>query len=95
MNTRSTPLSEHLKLSVGEEVDIFRAPNTKDDSGWVGPAEVIDVSRAGRGIISAKHQSRVMEVQTQNIRRHCHFWTFLTTKGLHSEVHNSVWQFFR
>ena len=95
MNTRSTPSSEHLNLSVGEEVDIFRAPNTKDISGWLGPAEVIDVSRAGRGIISVKHQSRVMEVQTQNIRRRLHFWTFLTTDVLHSEVHNSVWQYIR
>jgi hypothetical protein len=80
MNTRSTPSSEHLNLSVGEEVDFFRAPSTKDISGWFGPAEVIDVSRAGRGIISVKHQSRIMEVQTQNIRRHLHFWTFFNDR---------------
>ena len=77
MNTRSTPSSHNLNLSVGDEVDFFRVQSSKDVSGWFGPADVIDVSRASRGIISIKHQSHIMEVQTQQIRRHLHFLTFL------------------
>ena len=95
MNTRTTSSSATLNLSVGDEVDFFRTPNRNDISGWFGPAEVIDVSRANRGIISVKHHSHVMEVQTQNICRHLHFWTFLTDEVFHSNVHNNVWQFIR
>ncbi len=95
MNTRTTPSSQNLNLSVGDEVDFFRAQNSKDVSGWFGPAEVVDVSRASRGIISIKHHSHIMEVQTQQIRRHLHFLTFLSTDVLHSEVHHNVWQFIR
>ena len=95
MNTRTTPSSQNLNLSVGDEDNFFRVQSSKDVSGWFGPADVIDVSRASRGIISVKHQPHIMEVQTQHIRRHLHFLTFLTSEVLHSEVHNNVWQFIR
>ncbi len=95
MNTRTTPSSQNLNLSVGDGVDFFRAQDSKDVSGWFGPAEVVDVSRASRGIISIKHQAHIMEVQTQQIRRHLHFLIFLSTDVLHSEVHHNVWQFIR
>jgi hypothetical protein len=95
MNTRTTPSSQNLNLSVGDEVDFFRVQNSKDVSGWFGPADVVDVSRASRGIISIKHHSHIMEVQTQQIRRHLHFLTFFSTDVLHSEVHHNLWQFIR
>ena len=66
---------------MGEEVDIFRAPSNKDASGWEGPAEVIDVSRATRGVVSVKHNSHVKEVQLSNVRRHLHFVTLLSPEG--------------
>ena len=63
INTRTTLSAQRLNLQVGEEVDIFRAPNNKDASSWEVPAEVIDVSRATRGVISVKHNSHVKEAQ--------------------------------
>eukprot|EP00974_Lingulodinium_polyedra_P039807 3819518-Lingulodinium_polyedra.AAC.1 len=52
LNARTTMSAQHLNLQVGEEVDFYRQPTSKDVSGWLGPAEVIDTSRAVRGIIS-------------------------------------------
>ena len=95
MNTRTTPSSQNLNLSVGDEVDFFRVQSSKDVSGWFGPADILDVSRTSRGIISVKHQSHTMEVQTQHIRRHLHFLTFLANEVMHSEVHNNVWRHIR
>ena len=66
---------QKLNLQVGDEVDFFRTPASKDATGWQGPAEVIYVSRVPRGIVSIKWQSKIMEVQIPNIRRH--FWPML------------------
>jgi len=81
LNTRTTLSAQRLNLQVGEEVDIYRAPNNKDASGWEGPAEVIDVSRAMRGVVSVKHNSHVKEVQLSNSRRLLHFITVLSPEG--------------
>ena len=81
LNTRTTISAQRLNLQVGDEVDIYRAPTNKDTSGWEGPAEVIDISRAARGVVSVKHNSRVREVQLAHVRRHLHFWSLLDSEG--------------
>ena len=70
LNTRTTMPAQKLNLQVGEEVDFYRSPASKDASGWFGPAEVTDVSRATRGVVSAKWQNRSLEIQIPNVRRH-------------------------
>ncbi len=55
-NTRTTASSSTLNLQVGEEIDFFRQPGTKDTSGWYGPATVVDVSKAARGVITLRFQ---------------------------------------
>ena len=85
-NTRTTVASQHLDLKVGEEVDFYRAPTAKDAAGWFGPAEVVDVSRTIRGIVSVRHQTRVLEVQNQHIRRHLHFLVFLSSHAQRSNA---------
>jgi hypothetical protein len=82
MNTRTTLPAQRLNLQVGEEVDFYKEPASKDVSGWYGPATVIDVSRITRGIVSVKLQKGIMEVQTQNIQRHLHFLVFLANHNL-------------
>eukprot|EP00974_Lingulodinium_polyedra_P002760 258613-Lingulodinium_polyedra.AAC.1 len=42
--------AQQLNLQVGEEMDFYRQPSSKDVCGWYGPAEVIDATRATRGI---------------------------------------------
>ena len=73
LNTRTTIAAQSLNLQVGEEVDFCRSRSAEDTSGWFGPAEVVDVSRTTRGIVSIRHHTRVMEVQIPNVRRHLHF----------------------
>ena len=80
MNTRTTASAQNLNLQVGEEVDYFRQPSQKDTSGWIGPATVVDVSRAARGVVSVRYQSRVLEVQLQHVRRHLHYFALLSSQ---------------
>merc|ERR1711867_139942 len=74
LNTKSTPSAQKMNLQVGDEVDLYKAPIAKDIPGWHGPATVIDTSGITRGVISLKWNSKVIEVQTQRVRRHLHFW---------------------
>ena len=45
LNTRTTMAVEKLDLKIGGEVDFYREPNTKNVSGWLGPATVVDLSK--------------------------------------------------
>ena len=76
LNTRSTPAAQSLDLQVGEEIDFFRDPTSKDISGWSGPAVVIDIRNIERNVISARWQNRIIEVQVPNLRRHLHFLVY-------------------
>ena len=91
-NTRTTMAAQQLDLKVGEEVDFYRTPNSKDASGWYGPAEVVDVSRTIRGIVSLKWQSRIMEVQLQNVRRHLHFLALLASPACQPQHYTTPWE---
>lgn len=92
INTRTTLPAQRLTLQVGESVDIVRKPNTKDVSGWVGPAEVLEVSRARRGINTVRHLPRQIEVRVQDIRRHMHFLCLLAAPLWKPTVHENVWE---
>ncbi len=99
LNTRTTMAGQKLNLHVGDEVDVYRAPPNKDTSGWQGPAEVIDISRVTRGIVSVRWQSKVLEVQIPHIRRHLHFLALLSTmantldEGLsYASAFDNVWK---
>ena len=71
---------EKLGLHVGEEVDFYREPSAKDAPGWTGPAEVIDVSKMARGVITVKWQSKVLEIQLPYLRRHMYFFSLLVAQ---------------
>ncbi len=103
-NTRTIMAAQQLDLKVNDEVDFYRMPTSKDTAGWFGPAIVADVSRATRGIITVRWQSRVMEVQLQDIRRHLHYLALLISQQSTGEgplskagasvfptVHDNVW----
>ena len=72
--------AQKLNLQMGEEVDFYRTPGPKDTPGWSGPAEVIDVSRATRGVVTLRWQNRTIEAQLSNVRRHLHFFSLLTVQ---------------
>ena len=56
LNTKTLPAGQIEGYKVGEEVDFYRPPSTKDISGWMGPATVVDVSELSRGHISIRFQ---------------------------------------
>ena len=76
LNTKTTMSSVRLNLRLGDEVEFYRDTGTKDTPGWHGPAEVIDVSRAGRNVVTIRWMNRPLEVQLQNIRRHLHYLVY-------------------
>ena len=48
LNTRTTIPGERYQYKVGDEVDFYRQPSTKDAPGWSGPATLTDVSQCSR-----------------------------------------------
>eukprot|EP00959_Pyramimonas_sp_CCMP1952_P310054 6488549-Pyramimonas_sp.AAC.1 len=42
--TRAQQHGPQNQLKVGDSVDIYRAPERKDQSGWRGPAELVKIS---------------------------------------------------
>ena len=93
-NGRTTISAETLNLKTGEEVDIFRKPTTKDASGWHGPAIVVDVNSAKRGVVSVRFHNKISEVALADIRRHLTLFTFLQDTQI-SSVHTNVFQFIK
>ena len=62
---------------MGDQVEYFRPPQTKDVSGWHGPATVTDVTALEHGQIAIRWQGRVLMVRTQDVRRALLYVTFL------------------
>ena len=56
-------------LVPGQQVDIWRQPNRKDEYGWHGPAEIISLERrAGSAIV--KHQGQPLIIPLSHLRKH-------------------------
>ena len=63
---------EQLELQPGDLVDFWRKPATKDESGWRGPARVVELGDKDGDESSAtlvKWQGRTLLVRTQDLRR--------------------------
>ena len=75
MRARTRRTTESLMLEPGDLVDFHRPPTSKDDSGWRGPATVINVDS---GTVTIRWQERFMQCRTQDIRRALVFLSMLT-----------------
>ena len=60
---------ELLELAPGDLVEFFRPPTTKDQTGWMGPAVVADVTPIPQGIVAVRWQGRTLDCRIQDIRR--------------------------
>ena len=73
MDSKTRVAGEQLALEPGDLVDFWRKPAAKDESGWRGPARVIEApGRTGDATSPAatvRWQSRDLQVRTQDIRR--------------------------
>ena len=87
--------AQRLDLKIGDEVDFYREQSNKDTSGWFGPAQVIDVSRAQRGVVTVRWRSLPLECQLSDLRRHLQFFVYLASYLGTSTPHNHSWQFLR
>ena len=73
MQSNTRIAGEQLALEPGDLVDFWRKPATKDESGWRGPARLIEPP--GRSdpetepTATARWQSRDLRVRTQDLRR--------------------------
>ena len=78
METRTLPAGELMSLQVGDEVDYYRPPSTKDVSGWRGPARVTAIDEMHHGIIKIKDKGAVMSCKCGDMRPHLQQWVFQT-----------------
>lgn len=63
---------EQLEFEPGDLVDFWRNPATKDESGWRGPARVVEPGDRGGDESSAttvQWQGSMLQVRTQDLRR--------------------------
>ena len=72
LNSKTRLAVEQLELQPGDLVDFWRKPATKDESGWRGPARVVELGDKDGDESSAtlvKWQGRTLLVRTQDLRR--------------------------
>ena len=74
LTSKSRMPHQQMKLEVNDTVDFHRPTSTKEESGWRGPARLIEIGPPA--II--KWQDRFMQVRTQDIRRALHYAVFHT-----------------
>ena len=66
MKARTRVTTESLELKKDDLVEFHRPPLSKDDSGWRGPANVVDTEG---GTVTIRWQSRFMQCRIQDVRR--------------------------
>ena len=72
LNSKTRLAVEQLELQPCDLVDFWRKPATKDESGWRGPARVIELGDKDGDESSAtmvRWQGRSLQVRTQDLRR--------------------------
>ena len=73
LESKTRVAGEQLALEPGDLVNLWRKPATKDESGWRGPARVVEAPRRTSDDASpaatVRWQSRDLQVRTQDIRR--------------------------
>ena len=77
LQSRSRPAGERSNYKCGDLVDFYRPGGSKDASGWIGPAKIIDPTHINRGTITIRHIHRPVEVRTGDLRHHLPFFVFL------------------
>ena len=92
-HTKTTVSAAKLNLQLGELVDFYREPSTKDVSGWYGPAKIVDLDNQTRGIVSVRYLRNIYEVAIRHLRKHLIYWVFHAAPdmALHP-TYRTVWQ---
>ena len=80
-------------LQVGDAVDIYRRPASKDLAGWRGPCTIVSVLNIDQGFYDVKWQGRVMTSTVADTRRHVYFQAFYNNGMLFSTASTLVCRF--
>lgn len=67
--TQTRPAGELLDLRPGDQIDLWRAPKTKDLTAWRGPATVLSTANIEHGFVDAQWQGRALSVRLADCRR--------------------------
>ena len=84
MQTRNLPAGQREDYRPGDLVDFHRPPSSKDASGWIGPATILDTTHISRCNITLKHIHLPFECRLQDMRRHIPFLVF------HAAFHSAM-----
>eukprot|EP00972_Heterocapsa_arctica_P082658 12180294-Heterocapsa_arctica.AAC.1 len=78
LSSRTRPSAQAKDLQLSELVDLHRRQDTKDMSGWRGPATVAGLDNILSRQATVRWQGRLIDCRIQDVRRHLAFWTFMT-----------------
>ena len=95
LQTRSLPAGQAAKYELGQLVDYYRKPNSKDISGWIGPATIIDITDLSRGTIGVKFQNNKMNCRLGDVRRHLHFLCLMAAPNSAADLPRPMWTVLR
>ena len=73
LNSKTRVDHGQLNLQPGDQVDFYRKPATKDESGWRGPCQIVQVGPPA----VVKWQDRFVQVRTQDLRRSLVYLTMI------------------
>ena len=88
--SKSRPTGELHQYAVGDMLESYRSPDSKDISGWKGPATITDTSQMQEVLFTIKWQSSIMSVRSQDCRRALVYPTFIAFPGGRSGIANLV-----
>ena len=84
--SKTRAAGEMLELANGDLVDFYREPISKDNSGWLGPATVIDLTQLKEGQLTVRWQGRAILCRVQDVRRALIFCSFLSVHNADSPI---------
>ena len=82
MSTKTKPAGEEFEYQVGDQVEFYTPPESKDQTGWRGPATIHDLSGLQRGTIGLKWQSFSITRKIADIRRALTYMVMLASGPL-------------
>eukprot|EP00971_Amphidinium_carterae_P349761 6491208-Amphidinium_carterae.2 len=90
MRHQTRPSGEELDYKVGDLVDIWFPPGTKEIPGWKGPARLVSV-QPSEGHLTVRWQGRTLDRRLAEARKHISYLAFWTNNTPIS----SLWTWFR
>ena len=95
LNTQTRPPVQASEYHMGDQVEFWEPPKVKNSSGWHGPATIIDLTYATRGMIRIRFLQDYKNVQPSRLRRWIGFFCLFMVYGVSqacSTARDVVWR---